>query len=253
MAKVLNWPRWRSEVCSCKECYDKVETPLIFEFNGQKIMFISESPWDFPSGTCKTPEDFVKVILPQKLSCVKKGRFVPYNIFEFLQQTFRVGASTVQQFLKTIYWTHIAKKTLKKKRDIKEKERCALMCLSRTRWELEKVKPELLVIATSLGLKLLFRINLNDAFKLQKHKLEKRGELLTNADLTGHTLFRKSEYKIAVFPNPSPKNMYWKPKIYKENEGVIKKLLELIHGHLPRLHTKQKSLISNLKKHERMN
>lgn len=92
---------------------------------------MSESPWDFPQKD-ETVKDFKEKTLPYCISkCTKKHIRVPYNIFEFLIQTFNVNRSNIPEFFKTVYWTHIAKRTLKYKSE-EQKRKCAQMCLSST-------------------------------------------------------------------------------------------------------------------------
>ncbi|MEM3564921.1 MAG: hypothetical protein QXR19_16960 [Candidatus Jordarchaeaceae archaeon] len=224
----MNWVC--SECLNRYKCYNK-KTPLVLPYVGQKIMFMSEAPWNFEN---ENVEQFIEVMLPNFLKEIEKEQNpIPRNIFDFLHQTFGLTQSKISEFLKEVYWTHIAKKSLKGI-PFNKREKFARMCLDATNRELKVVKPRLLVIATSIGLRLLFnKIGFKMAFELQERELEK-GKLLTSSELIlKHSkcgdLTPFEEYKIAIFPNPSGRNR-WKYWAYK-NKKTIKNLLSHIATH----------------------
>lgn len=99
---------------------------------------------------------------------------------------------------------------------------------------------ELLVIATHIGMDLLFNTTYTKAFEKQAQKLERTGELLTNRELGYMALLKK--FKVAVLPNPSPINRHYKKLAYIENKEATEKILERIHAHLPPTLTKPRDI-----------
>lgn len=232
---------WRGKICTCSRCYsDKVA--LIFPPLGQKIMFISESPYKFPRDGCGTLGDFIDKDLYKEIEKIKGTSksitSIPRNIFDFIYKTFKPLFSDepkmedIAKFLRTVYWTHIAKKSLK---DL-DKEECAKMCSEATFKELKEVHPELIVVASYIALGRIFGRGYVESLDKQRDKIRKKGELLT----VGELIFEKREplisrirdlkdRNVAVFPNPSPRTRKWKKKAYVESKEEIKKVLEHIH------------------------
>lgn len=230
---------WEKEICICSQCYtDKVA--LVFPPFGQKIMFLSESPFNFPDES-KTLEDFIEKDFYGSICDRAKTEIItsrPSNIFDFMHKTFRPVFSDTpkrqdaEKFFRCVYWTHIAKKSLRclSGNRIEYAEKCSEATI---REELRKIHPRLMIVASSIALWILFNIRYTEAFGKQVEKISKSGMLLTvkeliceerNPLLSGISDIKDCE--VAVFPNPSPRNNFWKKKAYGKEE--MKKVLESI-------------------------
>lgn len=157
---VMKAEDWRGRICTCDDrCYSPEKEALIFPPFQQKIVFISESPYNFPNEECKTLYEFLE---KDFLEGVKKKTesMIPANIFDFLCKTFRPAFSSsptkgdIEKFLRHIYWTHAAKKSLKCLKGNRKKY--AEQCYETTIKELKETHPRLIVIASSTALQILF-------------------------------------------------------------------------------------------------
>jgi hypothetical protein len=97
---------------------------------GQRIVLITESPYNFPREDCKTLRDFLEKDFwgsikriqeaEERERRVEKERLrMPHDIFDFIYSTFNpvfsksLKEENVERFVKRVYWTHAAKKSLK--------------------------------------------------------------------------------------------------------------------------------------------
>jgi len=119
--------RYAKKICTCGEnCYAKDIPPLVFPpLDTQRVIFISEAPYNFPRKCIKNSGDFITKELPVELSYYIFKCPMPYtegnwNIFRFIYEAFHplfenctCGEEATLKFLKHVYWTHMAKKSLK--------------------------------------------------------------------------------------------------------------------------------------------
>ncbi|MGB9845834.1 MAG: hypothetical protein ACPLF9_08765 [Methanothermobacter tenebrarum] len=159
----------------------------------------------------------------------KSEGIIPANIFDFLYKLFRLlfsdtpAKQDIAKFLRCVYWTHIAKRSLKCLGGSKIKY--AKMCSASIIKELKEIRPKLIVIASSVALHILFNRGYKESFEKQVEKVREFGKLLTVEEL----IFEKGEpllsrisvlknCEIAVFPNPSPAAGKWKKEAYGKIE-----------------------------------
>lgn len=226
---------WRKKICTCDQCYSS-KTALIFPPFQQKIAFISESPYNFPSGESQTLGDFLEKDFLKGVK-EKTENITPTNIFDFIYKTFRPVFSNsttkrdVEKFLRQVYWTHAAKKSLKCLN--RSRKRYAEKCCEATIKELREIHPQLMVVASSIALQILFNRRYCESLERQMKKVRKHEKLLTVEELSCkegallskiHTL---KDCEVAVFPNPSPTAAKWKKQFYGKDE--TKKVLSHIH------------------------
>jgi len=226
---------WRKQICACNQCYTS-KASLIFPPFRQKIVLISESPFNFPN-ECKTLGDFLEKDFLESVRR-KSGSIIPANIFDFLYRTFKPVFSDspttrdVGKFLRCVYWTHAAKKSLKdlsgNRREYAEK------CSETTFRELKEIHPKLIVTASSVALHILFGRKYMESFGKQVEKVREHGKLLTVKELICEKekplLSRTCTFKdceVAIFPNPSPTAAKWKKEAYGTEE--IRTVLNCIH------------------------
>jgi len=248
---------WKKEICVCgNECYAPNLTPLIFPPLRQKILLISESPYNFPRkkgdphveewGECKSLGEFLEKDLLRNLRdrATKEDKWrAPSDIFDFLYLTFRpVFSSSVEEedvakLLRCVYWTHAAKRSLRNFKGY-EKYKAARKCRAATVRELAEISPEKIVVASSVALKVLFGKTYGQSSKKQGEKLEKRGELLTLGELASEASLRDlglqdlRDCEVAVFPNPSRANGGRKSRFYIHEREVAEKVMGRIQQEL---------------------
>jgi len=230
------------KVCR-EECYRKDENyPPLFlpPLDSQNIILMSESPWDFPNYS-KNIKDFILRELPEKLSKEKEGK-VPTDIFSFIRKIFdplfmepNSGEEMTEVFLSNVYWTHMAKKSLKDKNKEKAVPKCLGVFLTELREEINH-NVKLFVICTSYFPKLLLGASVSEIlFEYQTEKIRK-GELLTVGEIL--TLAKAKRYKetlelfkdsyISFFPNPSRRNAPLSKCFFTRED--TKNLLNFIHN-----------------------
>jgi uracil-DNA glycosylase len=234
---VRNAEDWRKKICKCDQCYS-CKTALIFPPFQQKIVFISESPYNFPSEECKTIGDFLEKDFLEGIKEKTEG-IIPANIFDFLYKTFRpifsnsITKGDVEKFLRCVYWTHAAKKSLKCLNG--SRKGYAEKCCEATIKELKEIRPQLLVVASSIALQILFNRRYRESLEKQVEKVRKHEKLLTVEELSCKEgalllkIYTLKDCEVAVFPNPSPTAAKWKKQFYEKDEN--KKVLSYIIEH----------------------
>jgi hypothetical protein len=247
--KAERWGRYIcGEICSNRNrCYSN-KAPLLFPPLRQKIVFISESPYNFPREGCETLNDFLEKDLLRELKNKKKRAnnstesMIPRDIFDFIYLTFNpvfsissenLKPEDVERFLRCVYWTHAAKRSLKgcSKKD-------AERCREATVEELgsRSISPRLMVIASSLALRLLFGEGYSRSVETQSKIFAGSGKLPKLKELFGvpqaPRLQKLQDCEIAVFPNPSGANAYWKSRFYRDQQELSCKIVKYVHSKL---------------------
>jgi hypothetical protein len=238
----------KKKLCSaCDYHYSKKE-PLIFPNYDQKIVLITESPYNYPTDKIKKTKDFIEKTFLKKINNSAKNLTeesifkAPKNVFDFILKTFRplfksvtkikskspICLEEIYNFFMKIYWTHAAKKTPiingGKLRN------AYLLCKPTFHVELLEFQPRLIIIASSIALKAIFhnRVKYTKLFEKQLKKIrEEKLPIITDYKLENKKLEEKfSNSKVVIFPNPSPVNGYWKKKAY-ENRKMVFALKEI--------------------------
>lgn len=209
-------------------------------------------------------------IVEKILKKIKKGvsiipwhLYMPYDIFDFIFYTFfpifkreeNNKENWGDTFINKIYWTHVAKRSLKKlkeelnkakktkdekakKKAEKQLNNAIAQCILLLKEELEAIKPNLIIVATSY----FWSVQCTTFKTIEKEQEKKKGEFLSLNDVI--KIINKNnnknkiidllsslsqETKIVIFPNPtpSPKNYSKKVKFYKKE--YVPKLIEKIH------------------------
>jgi len=121
------------ETCVCEKCYKEKATPLIFPIlEQQKAILISEAPYNFPPPEIVERRKFHWTkYFKQDLECFiycelgpyltsPRSQGIPENIFDFISLIFhplikecKTKEHGIKTFLNNVYWTHMAKKSLK--------------------------------------------------------------------------------------------------------------------------------------------
>lgn len=252
-----------------------VETPLIFlntfenfikQQNKYKIVLITESPYNFPgcpihedkNRCCGCYAENVNKFIENHLGEYGLRRFrewtyleedeiskhFPYNIFEFIFYTFypifykhyyKDEILWAKEFINRIYWTHVAKRSLKefkkmknkdnKDKDKKDKEAEAVRrCILSLKEELEVIQPDLIIVATRY-----FWKHFGICKELNKilEKQEKKEDFLDFYEVIDFKkLILCKNSKIVAFPNPSPGSTK-KYEFY--NKEYVPRLIKKIH------------------------
>ncbi|MCD6368758.1 MAG: hypothetical protein J7L38_03060 [Thermoproteales archaeon] len=127
-------------------------------------------------------------------------------------------------------------KNLNGRENREKKEKIAEICFKRSfPRELSKIKPVLIVCASSIALKLLLKRKYRDSLKTLLEIVGKEDRLPTVEDLIGESEPTISELKylrkckVAIFPNPSPVAGKWKKEYYQVERNRTKKVLEKVH------------------------
>jgi len=172
---------WRNRICACGNgCHSPEVTPLIFPFLGQRIVFISEAPYSFPKEGCRTLRDFLEKAFLEGIreeASRGDGLRMPGDIFDSVFLTFRCLFSSppreedVERFLRCVYWTHAAKKSLKGLGSW-ERKKGAERCFRPTVKELREARPEFMVAASSIALRVLFRRGFRELCERQAEKVQ---------------------------------------------------------------------------------
>ncbi|MEO0088385.1 MAG: hypothetical protein ABIK77_07680 [candidate division WOR-3 bacterium] len=180
--------------------------------------------------------------------------YIFYPIFKHISQRF-YGCSEndirilwAYSFVNKVYWTHVAKRSLKGL-DKKNKKKVIKQCIPVLKEELEAIKPNLIIVATHwiFGYEEIeacqqcyFSQN-NDLIKLKDVK-DGLKKLIKNKWKNKNNELEKMidniplELKIAVFPNPSPKNYKNKVDFYKKE--YVPELIKKIHEEIERNYDK---------------
>ncbi len=167
---------WKEEICKGCDCYLSNKPALIFPVLHQKVMFISESPYNYPRPGVSRLEEFIEndllcgLVKAAEIPNARR-KLWPRNIFDFIYCTFKpifsyeLRDDWAEIFLRKVYWTHVFKKTLKclKGRDKRmAMDRC--FCHSFPK-ELSKIRPELIICASSEALRRLSRKGIGKLLK----------------------------------------------------------------------------------------
>jgi len=223
---------WKNIICSCRCCpFPQVLPPLIFPNRGQKIMLVTESPYNYPSYKKKVrdPVDFInKELKPffdkSKSTSTTSHELEPENIFDFIVKTFNV--LDVDEFLDKVYWTHVVKKSLKCIDLFGFSEsQAADSCFHSLIKEINILQPKIIVIATRLATCKLFDKGLKECFYRQCESIGEKDRLPTYRELISSKVQDKLRYKdvkVAIFPNPSPRNNKWKKELYSRQKCIMK-------------------------------
>jgi hypothetical protein len=234
------------------KCYAEDVPTLFFDTSETTdIVFISESPFDYPKNNLENSDDFV-VFLDTKLRCTrdellgKPPESKPRNICEFIYQVFRplfevdTQDSLAKVFLENVYWTHAGKKSFKPwpwRKRLPLARQCMKQLLIK---ELQATQPKLTIMASSIASYALLGKGFTELFLEQKTKgnpllvLQEQcspSSLLYDALKEG-VLPSDWMSKLAIFPNPSPTPGTRKNLAYVENKALISTVISNIHGRL---------------------
>jgi hypothetical protein len=222
----LSWKCPRETDGSCA-CYKPDFPMLIFEDRPKPIVFVSESPFEYPlEGRASDPGEFLRYFDGQLRTRVWRNYYdAPFDIFEFILNTFRPTfeepeGSLAEALQSMVYWTHGGKKTLLDEPYLKRREPID-RCLKNTfiRDELPRLKPEMMVVASSHVTRALFGHGLEGMYAWQSFvpkEDRKLSKIVTPSSPL--YLYRREDWflkcKVAIFPNPSPANAHHKKLAY---------------------------------------
>ena len=188
---------WERKICTCSQCYSD-KKPLIFPPLAQRLIFLSESPYNFPRDECRNLTEFIQKDLYG--SIYKRAKEIKRDLNlnvptpriystlstrPFGYSSLKTKKKDIERFLKNIYWTHIAKRSLKdlKKSGNRTKLRNTIEMCSKTskaiEKEVKKIHPDLIVIASSEALRHLIGRGYKESFQSQVQEIRKSRSLQT--------------------------------------------------------------------------
>jgi len=263
------------KICVCEKCYKEKATPLIFPvLEQQKVILISESPYNFPPPEIIERRKFHWTkYFKQDLECFiycelgpylisPRSQGVPENIFDFISLIFypllkecETKEHGIRIFLDNVYWTHMAKKSLK---NIKNKDSATRKCISSLCKEFEKVLPKARLMVAATGYFCTYYIGRSLSDILYQYQAEKvmRGSLLSVSDIieiakgatvrgkkrellemSVRALEKNKRCLVAFFPNPSPRNIPLLRCFFTRRDvsGDECSLLKILHMEIERI------------------
>lgn len=219
-------------------CYRPESNVLFFDASETTdIMFISESPYDYPKEGVKNAQDFTRKELEPGLKHLaespnagKPPESKPSDIFEFIYNVFRpifpekTQAGRAGLFLRNVYWTHAAKKSFQsysRAKRLKSAWQCSSQLLIE---EMHAIQPRLIVMASSITSRVMLGRGFAELLRTEKRRLLSGGSFLSLRDQCRHNSLmyesltsgslRDWDCEIAIFPNPSPAANRWKKLAY---------------------------------------
>jgi len=168
---------------------------------------------------------------------------IPKDVCQCVYKSFypifkgRSAEEGVKSFLDTVYWTHMAKASLKSlKKDSKKLLLAITRCFHHSFEKeistiVEKTRLKLIVVASSHALGMMFATNYTKCIEIQRKHLLEYERLLTIDSLVRELNLDKKllllgfeeclNCKLAIFPNPSGKAARWKKEFYSSDFSEI--------------------------------